>query len=263
MTFDSDKEAGMNGESQWLFPTTPLEVILRRRPRSLSLFEASGANPWPFLSLGIGEFGTTHGLDFRGFAESLSALPIPPHGGDWSRAPLTDLLDRLAADHRIFTETDLPAIGRVLSDDFQDDAISMQCLQPLSDHWPRFAHALADHLREEEVVLFLRTLRYDSADRLGFPDPDFEGGSVRVFSTVRLDRKGHRDQELIGEFMERIFSHCGGIPSCRLEAALQPLLEDFRSRFTRHARMEMEHLLPRAAALERGLYDLRISGRLR
>lgn len=255
------QEGQMNGESSWLFPTTPIEDVLRMRPRSLTLFESHGADPWPWLAQGVGDFCARNGVPYSRFTAELANMPVPEPNLDGAAAPLVDLLDRLVADHRFFTGRTLPAIGRVLSESFDGDQDSLQRLQILSPYWPGFAHSLADHLREEEDVLFQRILRYDSAQRLGFPDPDFQGGSVRVFSTVRLMRHGHRDQELLKEFMDRFLPPRTEHRPCRLMAALHPLFEDFRERLVRHASLESLHLLPRAADLERGLYDLSISGR--
>lgn len=184
---------------------------------------------------------------------------MPSPGTDWRAVPIYHLLDHLTGQHRDFLRDFLPAVGRILSDVPESDADSLLHLRCLATEWPSFAKALANHIAEEESV-FLRILRYDSAIRLETVEPEFEGGSVRVFTVVRMMAHEHRDLGLFRKFLDRAMPEHPGREGDALEARLRPLLKDFQDALDQHARLETEVLFPWGIGLERSLYDLRIRG---
>ena len=251
----------MKNKIGWLFSTTSLATIVKTRPLSLALFESFGINPWKSTRSTIGEVCAASGIAWEAFADSLSKLEVPDRDSDWNNLPLTHLVDFLADEHQEFRHEFIPAIGRVLSEDLHSDSDSLLKLRLLVSEWPAFVSTLSDHIQEEEDVLFNRILRYDSTLRLGWVDPFFEGGSVQVFTAVRLYSHEHRDIKLMRSFLDRVQPvYPGQGEPCALEAALRPLLAGFDSRLKSHARLETEALIPRARAMEKMLYDQRIRG---
>jgi regulator of cell morphogenesis and NO signaling len=252
----------MNPESNWLFPSTPVETVLKSRPLTAEVFARLGLNPWKAPHESVGDLCAESGVPWADFFREVTALPVPPVGSDWSALPLPHLLDLLVSQHREFLHEFLPAIGHVLSGIPDPDAASMAHLRTLAEEWPAFAASLSAHIREEEDVLFLRLLRYDACSRLGTASPDFEGGSVRVFTVVRMLEHEHRDMALFRRFLSKALPAYPGPGGDALELRLRPLLAGFEGSLGRHARLETEVLFPRGAALEKGLYDLHIRGKL-
>lgn len=253
----------MEMKTGWLFPTTTLVSILKARPLAMSLFEKFQINPWNILNRGIGEACAAVGITWETFAEALHSLEYPERDSDWQSLPSYHLLDFLTSEHREFLYAFIPSIGRALSDDIVDPDCMMR-LKLLISEWPSFVSALGDHIREEEETLFRRVLRYDSSLRLGWADPDFQGGSVRVFMTVRMLNHGHRDPRMMRTFIERAMpAYPSQAEPCAMEANIRPLLTSFSARLGNHARLESDVLFPMAVAMEKKLYDQHITGAAR
>lgn len=252
----------MSDTTNWLFPNTTIGTILRRRPRAMAVFEGSGIDPWKVLNLGLGEVLGSRGLSMNEFVRALRDLPRPSGSTAWKALPVYYLLDFLVEEHRFFLDVAMPAIGRALSDDAGTDSESLQWLDLMSSEWPAFSAAFAVHIREEEESLFERVLRYHSCLLPGGPDPDLEGGSVRVYGAVRLLAHGHRDLELTRTFLEKVAPILPGESSAlsALEVRVRPLLEEFQERLIAHANLEAEVLFPMAMAMEKALYDRLIQG---
>lgn len=250
----------MDMKTGWLFPTTTLVSILKARPLAMSLFERFQINPWNILNRGLAEACAAGGVPWEDFAEALNKLPIPHPDSDWKSLPSYHLLDFLTAEHREFLYKFIPAIGRALSEDVSDPDCMLR-LRLLVSEWPSFVYALGDHIREEEDALYRRVLRYDSSLRLGWADPDFQGGSVRVFMTVRMLNHGHRDPRMMRTFIDRVMptvlSHS---EPCVLELTIRPLLTRFNAQLGNHARLESEILFPMAVDMEKKVYDQHITG---
>ena len=254
----------MENNSGWLFPTTSMEALLKFRPKALALLEKVGINPWTRLNCGIGLACAEKGVTWETFETAASRLPLPSAqaGSVWQSLPICDLVDYLTAEHREFIHQFIPSIGRILSQDFSRDPGAMLRLGQLCSEWPDFVSTLTRHLREEEDVLFHRILRYDYCLRKGDADPDFEGGSVRVFASTRMLKREHRDLLLMKGFLEKAIPMSGEPAfSNALENALGPLLSRFQSKLAEHARLEAEILIPRAGQIEKMLYDRHIAGR--
>lgn len=244
----------------WLFPDTSMETILKARPLAMALFERLGINPWKALHGSVGEALREAGVAWEAVLEGLRDLPPPSSDADWRSLPVYHLLDHLTGLHREFLHGFIPAVGRVLSDIPDSDAVSLQRLQAFSAEWPAFASTLARHLQEEEEVLFLRILRYDSCLRLESTGPDFEGGSVRVFTVVRMLEREHRDVALLRRFLEKAAPDFPGRGESNLDQRLFPLLADFQGTLARYAGLETDVLVPWGIELEKYLYDLHIRG---
>lgn len=248
-----------NGQG-WLFPDTSVETILKARPLALGLFEGFGLNPWKAPRESLGDLCRDAGVPWDPVMAGLAGMQVPAADTDWKSLPVYHLLDYLTWQHREFLLGYLPAIGHVLSDIRDADPETLLRMRTLAVEWPAFAASLGAHIREEEDIFFLRILRYDSCRRLGHPEPDFEGGSVRVFTVVRLLEHEHRDMALMRRFLERgmpTFPVCGGEV---LDRRLRPLIIELQAALAGHARLESEVLIPWGIGLEKSLYDLHIRG---
>lgn len=252
----------MQPQTNWLFPGTSAESVLKVRPLTAEVFARLGLNPWKAPHGGVGDLCAEGGIPWAEFFREAMALPVPPAGSDWQGLTLPHLLDFLVSQHRELVHGFLPAIGHVLSDIPDADAESLLHLRQLAAEWPSFAASLSAHIREEEDVLFLRLLRYDACSRLGTAGPDFEGGSVRVFTVVRMLDHEHRDMALFRRFLSKALPEYPRREGLAFHARLRPLLAGFEGALGRHARLETEVLLPRGIALEKALYDLHIRGKL-
>ena len=247
-------------ESGWLFPNTTVETVLKTRPGAMALLEAHGCNPWKSLGAPIAELCAGSGLEWAVFSRELGSLPIPGESSDWKSLPMYRLLDFLVDQHRDLLQGFLPAIGHVLSSLGDADAESLLHIRGLAEEWPAFASSLSAHIREEEEILFLRTLRYDSCLRTQSADPEFAGGSVQVFTVVRMLEHEHRDMALFRGFLSRAlpgFPEAGGKV---VETRLRPLIAGLQETLGRHSRLETDLLFPWAIRLEKTLYDQRIRG---
>lgn len=249
----------MKPEHGWLTPNTPVETILKVRPMAMSLFEGARVNPWKSLRDTFDHLCLEKSLNRAECVRKLENLPMPSPGTDWRVFPVYHLLDFIIGQHRDFLHGYLPAVGRILSEVPETDGKSLIHLRSLATEWPAFAKSLANHLAEEESV-FLRILRYDSAFRLETVEPEFEGGSVRVFTAVRMLEHEHRDLALFRKFLDRAMPEHPGREGDELEARLRPLLDDFQRDLGQHGRLETEVLFPWGIRLERSLYDLHIRG---
>lgn len=253
----------MQPRNDWLFPSTKVESLLLARPRAAELLERLGIDPWANLSSDIGEACVRQGVAWDRILAEMDALPIPDVKSDWRNLPVSHLLDHLVEEHRVFRKEFLPAISRALSEDWSSDPASLEWLQRSAGEWPAFSGALSEHLREEEQVLFPRLLRYEASLRDPGLDPLFNGGSARVFASLRLLEHEHRDLALMRGFLDKALPAFPGSVSCALERRLRPLLTDFRDRLRAHAALETSVLFPMAADLEKALYDLQIQGEIR
>jgi iron-sulfur cluster repair protein YtfE (RIC family) len=250
----------MRPRNDWLFPSTKVESLLLARPRAAEVLERLGIDPWANLSSDIGEACARQGIAWDRFLAEMEALAVPASGSDWRKLPISHLLDRLVEEHRAFRREFLPAIGRALSEDWSADPASLEWLQGMAGEWPAFSGALTDHLREEEQVLFPRLLRYEASLRRRSVDPLFAGGSARVFASLRMIDREHRDSVLLRAFLEKALPARPAGAVCALEERLRPLFMAFRVRLRDHARLETEVLYPMAASLEKTLYDRHIGG---
>lgn len=252
----------MNSESTWLLPSTPVSTVLKYRPLTADLFALLRLNPWKTPHGSIGDLCAAGGMPWADFFREVMALTVPAADSDWKSLSLPHLLDFLVSQHRDFLHGFLPAIGQVLSDSPGAYGVSLSHLRGLASEWPAFTVSLTSHLREEEDILFLRLLRYDACSRLATAGPDFEGGSVRVFTVVRMHEHEHRDMALFRRFLAKALPDYPGLDGDPLDARLWPLLKELEEAMGKHARLETEVLFPWGTALEKTLYDLHIQGKL-
>lgn len=247
-------------ENGWLFPNTTVETVLKTRPGAIALLEAHGCNPWRALGAPIAELCAGNGMPWDVFSRELERMPVPGEASDWKSLPVHCLLDFLVDQHRELLQGFLPAIGHVLSSLGDADAESLLHIRGLAVEWPAFASSLSAHIREEEDVLFLRTLRYDACLRTRSADPEFEGGSVRVFTVVRMLEHEHRDMALFRRFLSRALPGFPDTGGQVVETRLRPLIAGFQDTLGRHSRLETDLLFPWAVRLEKTLYDQKIRG---
>lgn len=252
----------MQPESSWLYPSTSAETVLKIRPLAADLFARLGLNPWKALHGGVGELCAEGGIPWSRFFQEVIGLQVPPAESDWKALTLPHLLDFLVSQHREFLHGHLPAIGHVLSSIPDSDAETMGRLRNLAAEWPAFSRSLTAHLQEEEDSLFFRVLRYDACSRHGTADPEFEGGSVRVFTVVRMLEHEHRDIGLFRRFLDKALPGFPRRDGEVLEERLRPLLSELEAALIRHAWLETEVLFPAGVALEKTIYDLRIRGKV-
>lgn len=253
----------MHQNTGWLFPGTTLETILKTRPLAVALFERHGLDPWKAPHESLAALCAGRGVACPAICQEILRLPIPRPDSDWTALPASHLLDFLTAQHREFTRIFVPAIGHILSNIPDADAESLFHMRGFAQEWPAFTSALHSHISEEENELFHRILRYDASLRLGAPDPEFAGGSVQVFTVVRMHEHDHRDMALLNRFLAKALPAAPATEGRMLEAQLRPMLREFQDVLGRHARLETDVLFPWGRSLEKSLYDLRIQGRVK
>src|SRR4051812_38131389 len=100
----------MENQRNWLFPTTPASTVLRIRPRALEVFERHGMEPWSAPHIEIGDLCVTTHVAWDEFQHEISTLPDTPQFCDWSKVPLSHLLDALSRDHWEFIQVLMPSI---------------------------------------------------------------------------------------------------------------------------------------------------------
>lgn len=250
----------MDSVTHWLFPESPVGTLIAIRPLSLCILEKHGIQPFAIPSRRIGEICKAKGLSWTGFLAEIRDLKVPDRDTEWSRLPLSHLLDFLTHEHREFTREFLPAIRNAIADG-QGGPEFLASMHFLIREWPAFSASLTEHIAVEESFLFPKILQYDFCSRHVHVDPDFSDGSVKVFAAMELLRNEKRQMGALRDFLEATaYSALPFKDSDAAGLALFRLLESFQSRLLEHSRVEREVLFPLASGLEKRLYDRLISG---
>lgn len=227
--------------------------ILRERPRAVEVLEALvGGDFWNGLDFPLGDLCAQFRLDAAAVVIRLQELPATVGELDWQKAPLYELVDRLAADHRRFRDVDLPRIGSLLDEMDSASATPAISLDDLKLEFHSFKIDFLLHMNEEESFLFPKVLRTEAS--LAHPQlsPETFRGSVAAYSPIMLHTPEVQIKHLVAELVARVKE-----PVASITPALERLrghLEDFASRIVRHADLEIEYLLPRTLAQERMLH---------
>lgn len=230
-----------------------IREILRERPRAVEVLEAAvGADFWNGLGFPLSDLGSDKHVDATVLLLRIQELPSTLGELDWSKAPLYELVDRLAADHRRFRETDLPLIERLLEDLDAGEATPGNPLEALRVEFHAFKIDFLLHMNEEEEFLFPKALRTEASIQHPQITPETFRGSVTAYSPVMLHTPEVQIKQLVVEMVARLKG-----PVTLATPALERLrahLEDLEGRIIRHADLEIEYLLPRTLAQERALH---------
>ncbi len=228
---------------------------------TLSILEHYEMDPWDPNYLTIGELCDAKRIGMEEFHAEMKSLPTPDDGTDWKSHPIYYLLDYLTREHWQFVNRILPAIKHAFAEEYTANDDSLHRLRYLVEEWPAFSSALEGHIHEEESFLFPKILHYDYSLRHRGYYPDFSGGSVDVFVALRLLGNEKEQLAVVRRFLnELLFSKSANEPLVSLESQLAPLLSDLQNRFNNHSALETTVLFPMAKALEKALFNARISG---
>lgn len=251
----------MDSFEKWLFPGTPIATVLRFRPMALSLLERHGMDPWNPNHLTIGELCDAKGIAMDELHAEMKCLPAPDADTDWRSRPIYHLLDYLTREHWKYINRMLPAIKHTLAHEYKANGDSLRRLRYLVEEWPAFSSVLEGHIHEEETFLFPKILHYEYSLRHRGHHPDFSGGSVDVFVALRLLDHEKEQMAVVRRFLNEVrFSKASEKRLDSLESRLAPLLSDLQVRLANHSALETTVLFPMAKAVEKALFDARISG---
>ncbi len=238
-----------------------VKAILKMRPLALSIFEKHNIDPWPDIHTTVGSLCQKHKYLWSVFQSEFSGLVVPCSATDWKPLPAYHLLDFLREEHREFLLVILPSITEALESAVRTSARLHPQARALAQEWPAFVSSLTEHIREEEIFLFPKILRYDYCLRHGNADPDFAGGSVNVFIAIRGLGNEHRQSESIRIFLDPVrIDHLKTESPEMLDAALLEKLECLGEKLKSHSRLESDALYPLATKTEKALLDARIAG---
>jgi regulator of cell morphogenesis and NO signaling len=249
----------MKSLKNWLYPETPLHTVLAIRPLALSVLEEMEVSPYRDANLQIGEACRQAGVAWERFSERLASLTVPARNCDWARLPICHLLDFLTQEHRDFIESFMPAIkSGFTSGEGRKDFLCP--LHPLIHAWPALSASLMEHIEAEETFLFPKILRYAYCDKHHQSNPDFSGGSVKVFVAMQLMRNEEKQVIALGKFLDATAFSASAKTRDVPTSGLFHLLQSFQDRLIGHALLEREILFPLAVALEKHVYDANIQG---
>lgn len=233
---------------------TPVRDILRHRPLSVMVLDiASGEGFWHYLDNPLGDFCQARDLDPAALLYQLANLPATLPEKDWAQAPLYELIDRLAEDHRHFREKDLPHLERQLAQTEPAEFPPEVSLEDLRAAFHSFKIDFLLHMNEEEDYLFPKALRTEASVEHPALSAETFTGTVAAYPSNMLHMPEHQVKALAVDLLRKS-AGSGEEPSPALER-FRAGLEEFATRLVRHADLEAEVLMPRTLALEKRLND--------
>jgi iron-sulfur cluster repair protein YtfE (RIC family) len=217
--------------------------LLKARPAAVGWLNAAGLSFWDRWHSSCERFCRENGLKTETWLHLMENLPGLPDGADPEEAPLYLIVDRLAAEHRVFREVDLAKIERILTDSARhgDPALTLALRA-----FKTFKRGISAHLRREEGILFPRVLWIEA--RVCAPNVP---AGLREPAFLGALRHGHDVEKLL-------MGTARGIRARVAESALanvknvQHLIRDLElleDKMSRHADLETV-LFGRAAELQ-------------
>jgi len=170
---------------------------------------------------------------------------------DWSREPLSELIDHIVKTHHVFVREELPRIQALLNKVLSKHGAGHPELSGIATIFAALQQELNLHLMKEEQVLFPYIVRLEEAQIAGEPAPPAMFGSVQnPISMMEQEHDGageafRRMHELTGNF---------AVPAsaCMSYQELYRALPAFEADLHQHIHLENNILHPRAVAMEGG-----------
>lgn len=169
---------------------------------------------------------------------------------DWSREPLSELIDHIVKTHHVFVREELPRIQALLTKVVSKHAPDHPELNGVATIFAALQQELNMHLMKEEQILFPYIVRLEEAQIAGEPIPPAMFGSVQ--NPVSMMEQEH---DAAGEAFRRMHELTGNfaVPAsgCMSYQELYRALPAFEADLHQHIHLENNILHPRAVAMER------------
>ncbi len=236
-------------------PDSVIQDVLRLRPRLADNLVALGREPWerPRATL-VEVFRNRHTAEK--FVAMAADVPIPPSDSPWNELPPSHLADHLTQNHREFAHVTIPDLLGFFGEwDSLDPEIA-----DVHEDFEAFVRRLQAEIDYEETQFFPRVLRYDACLHDPAVNPEFNGGSLRVAVAYRRSHAPDLHPNRLGSLIDRLQDTQALQNGDTWAELLVARLEDFRTQFEEHERLETEVLFPLALEMEKTLYNLSISG---
>jgi regulator of cell morphogenesis and NO signaling len=170
---------------------------------------------------------------------------------DWSREPLSELIDHIVKTHHAFVRQELPRIEALLTKVLSKHGTGHPELSGVDTIFAALQQELNMHLMKEEQILFPYIVRLEEAKIAGEPVPPAMFGSVQhPISMMEQEHDGageafRRMHELTDNF---------AVPAsaCMSYQELYRALPAFEADLHQHIHLENNILHPRAVAMEGG-----------
>jgi regulator of cell morphogenesis and NO signaling len=192
------------------------------------------------------------GYDFKAIESELDAAMAgsPAANGDWTTAPLNELIGHIVTTHHSYLRRELPAIQARLDKVFR---VYNQRYGPtligLPEVFAAFREELDMHMRKEEMILFPTIAVFETAVNSGQPLPATAFGSVS--NPIHMMEDEH---ESAGQALAKIheITRDFEVPdyACVTYRALMSGLEELERDLHMHIHLENNVLFPRAQKLE-------------
>ena len=173
-----------------------------------------------------------------------------PSAGDWSTAPLRELIEHIVGTHHEYLRRELAPLGarlekvyRIYNERYGDTLIG------LPDVFAGLRSELEMHIRKEEAILFPAIAGYEAASIAGAPLPRAPFGSVS--NPIRMMEAEH---DSAGKALAEIRTITAdyAIPdyACVTYRSLMAGLQELEQDLHMHIHLENNILFPRAIRLE-------------
>ncbi len=241
--------------------STSLAKMLQIRPAAVELLEKTGKPFWNHLDLTLADFCRETGTVFAAFLKQTANLPIAAPDANFAQEPLYRLLDYLTQNHRDFQGKDLPEISHLLDVHNIPVYPDGYVLKLAHQTFRAFEEKFLEHMREEEEHVFPHILRLEAALRTPGLKPVLHRASVSVFAAIQSHAAEEELKRMIAEVREKVRNHRLQEPTATVTDEVYRQLESFEGRFSAHAALETGVLFPRAAEIERRLFNREFKGK--
>lgn len=186
------------------------------------------------------------GLDVERMIEELTAAIQPfDETGDWTRAPLAELVAHIQATYHEPLYRELPRLTAMLAKVVQRHGDRFpDTLPPLQAIFAEMKEELVAHMRREDVVLFPAIVRFEAQPALT------AGASSPLAGPIGVMTRQHDDAD---RALAAIRALTGGYQppedACPTFRGLYFGLSDLEHRMALHVHLENNVLFPRALAL--------------
>lgn len=168
---------------------------------------------------------------------------------DWTKAPLSELIDHIEETHHVFTRQELGNLVPLFEKVVKAHGANHPEISQAMTVFLRLSDDLTPHLQKEETVLFpyIRDMERRKTLKLSAPIPFF--GTVQ--NPVRMMMAEHdTDGELLREMREISGNYLPPPDACPSYKGLYHRLAELESDLHYHIHLENNILFPRAIALE-------------